>query len=384
MVRNLIFLAMAMFTVGCNTFQIAGLLPQIGQTIGQPVAITGQGITIFSVAYLISAPLFSVIFANKPIKTIIQLALGVFILGNLITVLSKHIALFLIGRSLAGAGAGMFIPLCITLAFHLVKASAKGRVLSFVWGANSAGVVLGIPIGLYLSSLFHWQISIAYIMALSLVALIGFSLQKTDIRLPESEPVKNKLSLFVDKKTISIIGISCVTALASLGLFSYIATIQSGSANSLTLTLFSWGLGGFVGSSFVGFFIDKTGKPQLIMALILAGLMLTIISIPFTQHLPYLGLIPFFMWGALGWATTNPQQHILFELHETKGAILVALNSSAFGLGAALGTALGGLIINSGLEEIYLPFSAAALLLVVLIGQLLLIKNSNNRSIIHE
>jgi predicted MFS family arabinose efflux permease len=160
MVRNLIFLAMAMFTVGCNTFQIAGLLPQIGQTIGQPVAITGQGITIFSVAYLISAPLFSVIFANKPIKTIIQLALGVFILGNLITVLSKHIALFLIGRSLAGAGAGMFIPLCITLAFHLVKASAKGRVLSFVWGANSAGVVLGIPIGLYLSSLFHWQIDV--------------------------------------------------------------------------------------------------------------------------------------------------------------------------------------------------------------------------------
>jgi predicted MFS family arabinose efflux permease len=376
-VKNIIFLAIGMFTVGCNTFQIASLLPQIGQTIGQPIAITGQGIASFSLSYLLSAPLFLVNFANKSIKPIIQLALSIFILGNLITILCENIVLFLIGRSLAGVGAGMFTPLCITIAVHFVKTSAKGRVLSIVWGANSAGVVFGIPIGLYLSSSFNWQLSITYIMTLSLVALIGFSHQDTDLRLPNSGPIKDKLRLFVDKKTLFVIGITCVTALASLGLFSYVTPIQSGSPNSLTMTLFSWGLGGFIGSSLVGIFIDRTKKPQVIMALILVGLILTIISIPFTKHLPYLGLISFFMWGAFGWATTNPQQQILFELHETQGAILAAINSSAFGLGAALGTMLGGLIITCGFKEINLPFPAATLLLIVLICQLMLIKNSN-------
>lgn len=112
------------------------------------------------------------------------------------------------------------------------------------------------------------------------------------------------------------------------------------------------------------------------MALILAGLMLALIAIPFTKSLPYLGLIPFFMWGAFGWAIATPQQHILYELHENQGTILAAINSSALGLGSALGTLLGGLIISYGFREIYLPFPAAMLLLCVLIGQLI-INNSN-------
>jgi len=374
-----------MFTVGCNTFLFAGLLPQIGQTIGQPVAITGQGLSIFSLTYLLSAPLFSVILANKPVKRIIQLALTVFLFGNLITLLSQNIALFLLGRSLAGIGAGIFTPLCISIAVHLVRDSAKGRVLSFVWGANSAGVVFGVPIGLYLSSLFHWQSSIAYLMFLGLIALVGFSLQNADIKLPESPSLGARLRLLADPKTLSVMGITCFTATASLGLYSYVTIVQSGSPNSLSMTLFSWGLGGFIGSSLVGIFVDRSGKPRVIMAMILLGLMFTFFSIPFTKNLPYLGLIPFFMWGAFGWAIPTPQQHILFELHENQSSILAALNSSSLGLGAVFGTLLGGLIISSGFKESYLPFYAATLLLFVLIGQLILINNSNKvRCLVHE
>lgn len=378
--NNLIFLAIGMFAVGCNTFLFAGLLPQIGQTIEQPVAVTGQGISVYSLTYLLSAPIFSMIFANRPAKRIIQLALTVFVFGNLLTALSENIALFLIGRSLAGIGAGIFTPLCIGIALHFADASSKGRVLSFVWGANSAGVVFGIPIGLYLCSLFKWQFSIAYLVTLGLVALIGFSLQEAEIRLPKSPSLGNRLRLMIDPKTLPVIGISCFTAMASLGLYSYVTLIQSGSPNSLSMTLFSWGLGGFIGSSLIGTFVDRTRKPRVAMVLILAGLMSTIISIPFTKNLPYLGLIPFFMWGAFGWAIPTPQQKILIELHEDQGTILSAINSSALGLGAALGTLIGGLFISSGFKESYLPFPAAILLLFVLIGQLLVIQKANSQN----
>lgn len=383
--KTLILLAIGMFTVGCNTFLIAGLLPQIGQTIGQSVAVSGQGLSIYSLTYLLSAPLFSIAFANKPVKSIIQLALAVFIVGSLITLGSQNILLFLIGRSLAGVGAGIFTPLCISIAVHLVDASAKGRVLSFVWGASSAGVVFGVPIGLYLSSMFHWQLSIATIIAFSFIALIGFSLQDADLKLPEPASLEARLRILVDPATLAVIGITCFTAMASLGLYSYVTIVQSGSPNSLSLTLFSWGLGGFIGSSLVGSFIDRSRKPRVVMSLILVGLMFSLVSIPFTKDLPYLGLIPFFMWGAFGWAVPTPQQQTLFELHENQGSILAAINSSSLGLGSALGTLFGGLIISFGLKEIYLPFSAATLLLLVLIGQLVLINNSNKVGcVVHE
>ncbi|HEI6752559.1 TPA: MFS transporter [Legionella pneumophila] len=373
MKKSLVFLAIGMFTVGCNTFLIAGLLPQIGETLGQPVAVTGQGVSLFSLTYLLSAPLFSLIFANQPVKRMVQLALTVFMFGNLITLLSENIVLFLIGRSLAGAGTGIFTPLCISIAVHFASPSTKGRILSFIWSANSAGVVFGVPAGLYLSSLFHWQLSIASLIILSLLALVGFSMQNIDIRLPKPSPFGGRLRLLVEPKTLSVIGITCFTALASLGLYSYVTLIQSGSPNSLSMTLLSWGLGGFIGSSLIGVFIDRTGKPRVIMALILVGLMFALIAIPFTRNLPYLGLIPFFMWGACGWAIVTPQQHILYELHENQGTILAAINSSALGLGSALGTLLGGLLISSGFRGIYLPFSAATLLFFVLIIQLIVI-----------
>lgn len=139
---NLFFLAIAMFSVGYSSFIIAGLLPQIGQSFEQPTAKVGQGITSFSLAYLFSAPVLSLIFGNKKIKLSLLWALGIFLIGNFATYLSSSLFEFLLGRAIAGIGAGFFTPLCVTIAVNLGHSSNKGKALSIVWGANSAGVVL--------------------------------------------------------------------------------------------------------------------------------------------------------------------------------------------------------------------------------------------------
>jgi predicted MFS family arabinose efflux permease len=374
--NNLTFLVIVigMFAMGSNAFMIAGLLPQISQTIGQPIAVTGQGITVFSLTYFLSAPLCPMIFSNKPIKLIIQIALALFILGNLITLISKTIILFLIGRILTGISTGIFTPLCVTMAINLSNLSIRGRVLSLVWGANSAGTVFGVSFGLYLSFFLNWQTSIVYLIILGLFAFASFSLQNEEIKLPSMPSFKDRFSLLVDQQILFVIGITCFISMTSLGLYSYIASIQTGAYYSLVVTAFTWGIGGFIGSALVGVFIDLTKKPKMIMIVITVGLMLTFIAIPFTKNIPYLELIPFFMWGVFGWATTTPQQHILFELKEKQGTILAALNASAIGLGSAVGTAIGGSIIALGYEELNLPFFAATFLLVVLISQLMLVK----------
>ncbi|MEZ4744094.1 MAG: hypothetical protein R3B45_16870 [Bdellovibrionota bacterium] len=153
-------------------------------------------------------------------------------------------------------------------------------------------------------------------------------------------------------------------------------------SHSLAISLFFWGLGGFVGSSFVGFWIDFTKKPQAVMAFILVGLMLAIITIPITKDLPYFGLLSYFMWGVFGWAMPTPQQHILFQICESQKAILSALNSSAIGLGSSIGTAIGGAIIARGFNVADLPYLSAFLLIFVFFCQLMLINRSKLRSLL--
>lgn len=368
---------------------IAGLLPGISRSLDQPVSIASQGIAAFSLTYLVSAPLFSLLFGGMSAKRTLQLALAIFLVGNVLTLSAHGIGAFIAGRILAGLGAGMFNPACVNLAMAIGTerrggsggAATKGRVLSFIWGANSAGVVFGVPIGIYLASKFDWRVSIGYVFVLALVVLIALSLQKANAAPPANSSLRTRLQLLVDRNVLQIVGITCGTSLASLGLYSYVSLVQRGVPHSLTACLLCWGVGGFTGSSLVGSLIDRTRQPRSVMALILVGLVVTFLTMPLTHGVPYVSLGSFFLWGMFGWAMPTPQQHVLFTFHEDQRAILSALNSSAIGLGSSLGTGIGGLVVASGVEAIHLPVLAAALLAGVTVCQVaLLSKHPMGRS----
>lgn len=197
---------------------------------------------------------------------------------------------------------------------------------------------------------------------------------------PEQPSLISRIKLLADRNISFVILVTCFTSMACIGLHSYIAQIQVGTPNSLTLTLFIWGLGGFIGSSFVGFVVDKLKNPQLVMSIIIVSLILNFTILPVFKNITYLGLIPIFIWGALGWATTTPQQYILFDLKKDQGTILAGLNASAIGLGGAVGTALGGVLVVLGIGESRLPLLSAVLLIFALCFQLTLNKNINRET----
>jgi predicted MFS family arabinose efflux permease len=110
------------------------------------------------------------------------------------------------------------------------------------------------------------------------------------------------------------------------------------------------------------------------MAAILVTLAVVVATIPAVRSLSGFGLLPYFLWGAMGWATVAPQQHILLGIHPEQGATLAALNGSAIGLGSGLGSALGGFALASGFAAQNLPYAAVGLLLVAVVWQLLLLE----------
>ncbi len=81
------------------------------------------------------------------------------------------------------------------------------------------------------------------------------------------------------------------------------------------------------------------------MASILLILIISFSLILIVINIPILGFLPFILWGAMGWATQAPQQHILLQNHNEHGGAAVALNSSINYLGSAIGSATGGIIL---------------------------------------
>jgi predicted MFS family arabinose efflux permease len=377
--RSLFFLAAGMFTMGCDDYVVAGLLPGLGASLGTSMAGAAQGITAYSFTYLVCAPVFALLLARKPARRVLVLALAIFAAGNVMTILSPNLAAYLVSRAIAGIGAGMYLPVAVAAAAELVEPEAQGRALSLIWGANSAGAVIGVPAGLWLAEKVGWQATIGLILALGALTLLGIALRQPSLQVPTPPSLGEQLRFLVDRRVLSIIGVTCLTAAGSLGLYAFVAPLQAGMANSADAALTLWNIGGLIGSIAIGWVADRTGNPRAVMAAILVTLLAAIMALPAVGPVPILGLVPFVLWGAMGWATMTPQQMSLIELEPGHEATVVALNSSAVGLGSVFGPALGGLALAGGFDARNLPYAAGGLLLCALAWQVILIQQRQSK-----
>lgn len=371
---NFASLAAGMFALGCDDYIFAGLLPGISASFQSSIAGAAQGITVYGMTYVGALPICVYLLTKKAARPILLLALTVFIAGNLIVLLSTSLAAYIIGRAIAGIGAGLYLPLAIATAGELVGPEAKGRALSFAWGANAAGAVVGIPIGLWLAERTHWRMSVCMIVFLGLVALAGLLSRNLDLRVSAPPSLREQAGLLVDRGVLSVIGVTLLTATSGFGLYVYTAPVLSGSTTSPAPALALWNVGGLIGSLSVGYAVDRIRKPQWVMGMILAVLLLTYPLIPVLRPIPIFGLLPFLVWGAMGWSTMTPQQCRLSQLKPGHDAALVALNSSAVSLGGVVGPALGGLALASGFDAGRLPYAATGLIFCALVWQLSLIR----------
>ena len=373
--RRVFLLTIGMFTLGFDAYVMAGLLPDIGATFKIIDSQTGQAVTIFTLCFALAAPIFATLLAGKPTRSILVLALAVFSLGNAGSALAPNFLFLLIARAIAGIGAGLYSPLATAAAASLVSDKKRGRALGMTLGGMSMGTVVGVLLGLIVAAHAGWDGTLWLITILGLIAMIGIVIWFPNIPASPPPSLRQRLAMLANGRVTATVGITFVTGIASLGLYTYIAPILQNldGIHSVTPYLWAWGIGGVVGSLFIGTLIDRIGRPGWIMGGILILLALAMFSLPLSLGIPILMFLPFFIWGAMGWASLAPQQHVLLELQPKHGPAVVALNSSANYLGSSVGSALGGVVMVAGLTPSQLPFAAGCLVLVALLGQLVIL-----------
>lgn len=262
--KKVIFLAIGMFALGFDAYIIAGLVPGISDTYQKSASQVGQAVSIFTLCYAISAPLFASLLAGKPIKKVLLTSIIVFGLANALTAVSPNFSIFLISRAIAGVGAGLFSPLAVAGSTMLVPVEKKGRALGLTIGGMSMGTVLGVPIGLYIADKFDWQSAMWFVVLLSLIAAI--SILKFLPHVPVTAPpaMKERLAMFLDKRVTITVLITFFASISSLGLYTYLSPLLHDLDNTsdLTIYLWAWGLGGLFGSITIGYLIDYLQKTK--------------------------------------------------------------------------------------------------------------------------
>lgn len=357
--------------LGLDAYVIAGLLPAMATSLHTSQAMTGLGVTAFTGAYAVVGPLFAGAAGRRPRVSLLT-ALAVFTAANIATALAPGIVVFLVARVVAGGAAGVYSPLSSAVAAAVAGARQRGRALAMVLAGLAIGTVFGVPAGLIIAERVDWRWSIAVVAALGLVALLGVLARGGELpSVPASSPAERARALARPHNVVTVL-VTLLTAVASLGLYTYLAPVLSGSAldHNQTLGIWVWGLGGAVGALGIGRLVDHVRRPMRLSVVILVGLAVALAGLLCTGSAPVL-LVALFCWGLFGWSSLAPQQHTLLAANPADGATAVAANASANYLGAAIGSALGSILLGSGVAAGTLVVGATGTVLVAVCLQVL-------------
>lgn len=372
MIRRIWPLVLATASLGVDAYVLAGILPGIAGSLSTTVGAIGLGVTAFTGAYALSGPLLSGPLVRGSTRRALVVALGLFNLGNLVTAVSPGIGLFLGARVLAGVGAGVLTAVATATAAGMVGADRRGRAISLVTFGLSTGTVLGVPLGMLIGQAVGWRWTMGLVVAIGAVSMAALLLRREPYPGIQAVRLRQNLRLLARPLVGASVAAAFLLGVASLGLYTYLRPVaeDAGLGDWSFAFIWAWGVGGVAGSALVGRPLDRFG-PRRLLPVVLAVLALSLAGM-WSLATAWAWLPLLVLWGACGWAGVPLLQHLLTRARPEGAMPIVAFQMSAMYLGSAVGSGVGGLLLDGGTRAGSLPgyallVACAALALVVVL-----------------
>jgi MFS transporter, DHA1 family, inner membrane transport protein len=367
--RRLIVLAAGMFAIGTDSFVVAGILPQVSQSLGVSIGVAGQMVTLYALSYALLSPVVAAMLAHWPRKRLLLAGLAVFVVGNLITALAPTIEWVLASRLLAGLGAAMFSPTATAAGASLVPPEKRAHALAIVIAGLTSATALGSPIGTFIGGLGDWRGTMWFVTAVGVAAGLAVYTLLPQIPALPAVTLRQRLAPLRDSRVL----LTLLTTLAAYsGLFAvytYIGVsfdrVTGGKPDVLAGLLLLWGLAATVGNLGAGKLTDRYGSRAIIYGA-LAAATVNFALLPWaTAHL-WSAALSIVVWGLCGWGLIVPQQHRLISLAPASAPLLLGLNSAALYVGVSAAGVIGAASISL-LDRHHIGLVGAALLAIGLV-----------------
>ncbi|QYN33760.1 MFS transporter [Pseudonocardia sp. DSM 110487] len=380
--------------MGADEFIVAGVVEDIAAALDTTIGAVGLFETAYALGVAIGAPLFAAFGGTVSRRTMLLTSAGIFLLGNLISLLGPDYGWIMTGRIVAALAHGAFFGIAAVFAAELVSAKLKGRAIATVFAGATAATILGAPIGAAVGRALGWRATFGTLVLFGAIAMVGLlfllprGLGRAKVRevAPQhdqahqhghdhqhghsgdeaeldahakmhmgsgggSAPLKAQLRAL--RRPSVLIGL--VTTLFGYGgvFTSYVylepqLTEATGLGDGWVTPMFLlFGVGLFIGNQLGGRLADRNVRRALVGTV--AGLTVMLFAMSLLIHNPVTAIIGVLLYGVAAFSVVAPLQMWVMTKAGDAPDIASAANISAFTLGSALGIWLGGAAIDSGL-----------------------------------
>ncbi|QIZ09176.1 MFS transporter [Priestia megaterium] len=342
-------LALISFLVGTSQPIISGILDKMAEALGVSIGAAGQLITVFSLAYAIGTPILLVLTAKMERRKLLIYALFVFIVGNLLSVIVPGYGLFIIARIIMALSTGVAVVTILNIAAKIAPANKKASSIATVVMGFTASLIIGVPIGRFITSTYSWKF--VFIGTAILVLLVIFIVLNTIPKMngDASIPLTRQIAMFKKPKIALALSITFFLMTGYGILFTYLSPFlvkNVGMSDSLvSITLLVLGVASLFGSKLGGLSADKRG----VIFTLKIGLLVNVTSLvvlSFISHSIIAVFVILTVWSFAGWSSGATQQYNLATLSPESSDVLLGLNQSMMQFGFAAGAGFGGIIVG--------------------------------------
>lgn len=341
-------LTLGVFGILNTEMGVIGLLPSIADHFDVSVSEAGWLVSSFALAVAVSGPILPLLFSGINRKKVMLLVLGVFALGNIVSIFTSNFSIALVARVLPAFFHPVYCSLAFTVAAASVSKEEAPKAVSKVFIGVSAGMVIGVPIASLIVSAISLQMAMAFFAVVNIVVFIATLLFIPSM--PVEERLTNGSQLSVLKKSITWFSIAAVILINSaiFGVYSYLAeylrTVTNMSSNTISLMLFIYGGANIIGNIVAGKLLTNRAVKTVVSFPLVLGSVYIILFFSGQFSLPM--AIITLVWGILAGIGANLNQYLMMSSAPEAPDFANGLFLTSANLGVTLGAAVGGLFIS--------------------------------------
>lgn len=344
------------FVIGTGVMVVPGTLNEITTSLGVPVAVAGQLISLAALLMCVGAPLFAAVVGSWDRRRLLALSMVWFGLLHLASAAAPDFGSLLPLRVLSMVAPAVFTPQAAACVGLLVPPQLRGRAITFIFVGWSVASVLGMPMAAFLGGTLGWRSAFVLVGLLGLVSAWWVWRSMPDGVKPPALSPRAWAEVFRSRALMLCLVVTVLSSAGQFSLFSYFAPYYKEtlamSPGQLSLLFMWFGAFGMMGNVLMSRHIDRIGTHRAVMfGLMLMAVSLLIFPLGTSLLLAALVNLP---WALGCFSSNSAQQARLVALAPALAAGSIALNSSAMYAGQAMGAAAGGwLIAEAGLSQLH-------------------------------
>jgi MFS transporter, DHA1 family, inner membrane transport protein len=343
-------LAVGGFAIGTTEFVTMGLLPQISEGVGVPIAQAGHVISAYALGVVIGAPVLAFFGAKWPRRGLLVVLMGTYAVFNALSAVATGYGMLMVARFLDGLPHGGYFGVASLVAASMVTPERRGRAMALVLLGLPVANVIGVPAATVLGQHLGWRASYWLVSALAVLTMVlVVAFVPACPGNPEATG-RRELSAFSKPQVWLTMVAGAIGFGGMFALFSYIAptvTEVSGLPESaVPVFLLTLGVGMVVGNWAAGLLVDRS----VLGSLLGSSIGLAVVLLAFWAVAPYgwMALPAAFAVTFVGSVLALSMMVRLIDVAGHAETLGAAMSHSSLNVGNALGAWLGGLVIASG------------------------------------